>query len=209
MKWGLPKSIRIDNGAPMGDPQRKRIPELALWLIGMNINVIFNRPRRPTDNAKVERMQRTTKNWADIKNCKNIEQLKEQLSAAISIQREHFKVSRLGNKTRLESFPELLSNTRKYSKDDFDVHRAYQRLAQWQFVRQVSKTGQFSLYGQVYYIGTKLAKQYVAIKFNVDAIRWEVSDSNGNSIKNILVKNMTTSHMQNLTIGQRTKSLNQ
>ncbi len=56
------------------NPQRKSIPPLALWLTAMNVVVIFNRPRRPTDNAKVERMQRTTKNWAQVKDCEDITQ---------------------------------------------------------------------------------------------------------------------------------------
>ena len=53
-QWGMPLSIRVDNGMPLGDPQRKSIPELSLWILAKNIEVIFNRPRQPTDNAKVE-----------------------------------------------------------------------------------------------------------------------------------------------------------
>ena len=85
-KWGKPKSIRVDNGKPLGDPQRKSIPPLALWLEGMGIQVIFNRPRRPTDNAKVERMQQTTKNWAGVEACKNLAQLKRQLQYNCKLQ---------------------------------------------------------------------------------------------------------------------------
>ena len=96
----MPSSIRIDNGAPMADPQRKRLSALTLWLTGMNVNVILNRPRRPTDNAKVERMQRTTKNWAVIKECQNIQQLTAQLNQVLIRQRARYKVSRLKGKTR-------------------------------------------------------------------------------------------------------------
>jgi hypothetical protein len=28
-KWGMPKSIRVDNGKPLGDPQRKLVPLLS------------------------------------------------------------------------------------------------------------------------------------------------------------------------------------
>src|SRR3954468_7857520 len=62
-QWGLPTHIRVDNGKPFGDPQRCSIPELALWLTGLGIEVIWNRPRTPKDNAKVERMQATTSRW--------------------------------------------------------------------------------------------------------------------------------------------------
>ena len=55
--WGKPQSVRLDNGRPLGDPQRKSFPTLGLWLTALGIEVIYNRPRRPTDNASVERMQ--------------------------------------------------------------------------------------------------------------------------------------------------------
>ena len=51
--WGKPQSVRLDNGRPLGDPQRKSFPTLGLWLTALGIEVIYNRPRRPTDNASV------------------------------------------------------------------------------------------------------------------------------------------------------------
>lgn len=201
----MPKSIRIDNGAPMADPQRKRLPVLALWLIGLGIEVIFNRPRRPTDNAKVERMQQTTKNWADIKNCLDSEQLQKQLDQAIEFQRSTYKVRRLNNLTRMERYPTILDNSRTYDESKFDDQLIYQHLAKWQFVRQIGKSGQFSLYGQVYYLGKSFAKQFVVIALDSETKEWKVSDSNGILLKNISAKNMDKVNLWNLTICQRTK----
>jgi len=189
----------------MADPQRKRMTEIALWLTGLGIKVILNRPRRPTDNAKVERMQQTTKNWADIKNCINSNQLQEYLNDVIQIQRAYYKVRRLGNQTRLERYPNIMNNPRRYNCLKFNVQKVYQELAQWQFVRQTSKTGQFSLYRQVYYIGTPYAKQYVVIKFNPVTLNWDVCDANGITIKSIAAKNMDATNIQNLSICQRTR----
>lgn len=200
----MPKSIRIDNGAPMADPQQKRMSELSMWLTGIGIKVILNRPRRPTDNAKVERMQQTTKNWADIKNCTDTEQLQQHLNKAIEIQRMHYKVRRLGNQTRLERYPEILTNQRRYQDDQFDLQKVYNELAKWQFIRQVSSNGQFSLYRQVYYIGTKYAKQYTITKFNPKTKAWDICDTNGTAIKSIPAKRIDQSNIQNLSICQRT-----
>lgn len=188
----------------MGDPQRKSIPPLALWLESCGIQVIFNRPRRPTDNAKVERMQRTTKNWAEIKMCQDIKQLNRQLKQTCIIQRELYKVSRLNNKTRKESYPQLYSNPRTYCSNDFDVQKAYNRLEKWTFVRRTSAIGQFSLYRQVYYLGKKYAKQFIAIKFDSDALQWNIFDNQGNLIKNIDAKKLNEKNIQNLTVNQRT-----
>ncbi len=142
----MPKTIRVDNGKPLGDSQRKSIPPLALWLTAMNVVVIFNRPRRPTDNAKVERMQRTTKNWAQVKDCEDINQVRNQLNTVCEIQRSQFKVKRLKNKTRMEAFPQINHSPRVYQADSFCLQKAYGQLAKWSFQRRVSNNGQFSLY---------------------------------------------------------------
>jgi hypothetical protein len=201
----MPKSIRIDNGAPMADPQRKRMSELTMWLTGLGVKVILNRPRRPTDNAKVERMQQTTKNWADISNCADAEQLQQYLDNAIEMQRVYYKVRRLGNQTRLQRYPEILTNQRKYDKDQFDIQKVYRELAKWQFIRLVSKSGELSVYSQVCYIGAKYAKQYTIIRFNPATQSWDICDTNGMAIKSIPAKNMDASNVWNLSVCQRTK----
>ena len=127
------------------------------------------------------------------------------------IQREFFKVRRLGYKTRLEIFPEILNKNRSYindinfEKQIFDIQKVYQAIAKWQFIRQLSKTGQVSLYKQVYYIDYKRAKKYGVIKLNIEYLKWEVADTNGNIIKTIKIKNFELDHILNLTISQRTK----
>lgn len=202
--WGKPKSIRVDNGKPLGDPQRKSLPVLCLWLESIDIKVIYNRPRRPTDNAKVERMQRTTKNWAEIHNCENHQQLNQQLQKACLIQREKFKVSRLKYKTRKEYYPDLYTNSRVYSPDEFNPKNAYERLAKWTFARRTSPKGQFSLYNNLYYIGTKFNKEYISIQFDSEKIQWIVFDSKGNFIKSFKAINFSHENIRNLTACQRT-----
>lgn len=203
-QWGVPKSIRVDNGMPLGDPQRKLIPELVLWLTAKNIEVLFNRPRRPTDNAKVERMQRTTKNWAHIESAKNVEDLATRLKHICLIQRQKFKVRRLGYITRLEAFPELVKNQRIYDSKQFDIHKAYKRLAAWTFVRKVSSAGQLRLYHVIYNINKPYYRQYVSIKFDPQNRSWNIFDEQGNHIKTCQAHNLQPIHIQNLTVGQRT-----
>ena len=156
-------------------------------------------------------MQRTTQNWADITTAPNGKELQARLNDAIIIQRKFFKVRRLGYKTRLEIFPEILNKNRSYindinfEKQIFDIQKVYKAIAKWQFIRQLSKTGQFSLYKQVYYIDYKRAKTYVVIKLNIEYLKWEVADTNGNIIKTIKIKNFELDNILNLTICQRTK----
>lgn len=170
----------------------------------MGIQVIFNRPRRPTDNAKVERMQQTTKNWARVNECETIEQLKKQLHFNCRVQRERYKVRRLGNQTRKEAFAQLYTNSNLYKRTDFDIQRAWKRLSQFTFVRQSSKIGQFSLYGKVYYLGSSHAKQKVAIKFCEDLKTWNVFNKQGILIKKFDAKFINKTIIWNLSLCQRT-----
>jgi len=75
----MPKSVRVDNGKPLGEPHRKSISEMALWMEGLGIQVIFNRPRRPTDNSKVERIQQTSAKWIEFKFITSVKNLLNKL----------------------------------------------------------------------------------------------------------------------------------
>jgi len=203
-QWGTPLSIRVDNGMPLGDPQRKAIPELSLWILSKNIGVIFNRPRQPTDNAKVERMQQTTKNWAVIAQAKNIVDLQQRLDNAVIIQREKFSVSRLQNRTRLEAYPTLLTNSRSYDDEFFDTTKAYQRLADCSFVRKVSSKGQISLYGHKYALPKKHKATFVHVKFDPKLIQWKILDEHNKFILSKDATNLLPENIRNLSVGQRT-----
>ena len=108
-------------------------------------------------------MQQTTKNWAEIGQAKNLEDLQTKLDWAGSIQREKYKVSRLGNQTRQEDFPQLWNNTNSYCQDDFDANRAFRHLTNYIFARIVSKNGAISLYGNIYSIGKKMMNSIPAL----------------------------------------------
>ena len=134
----------------------------------------------------------------------------KQLDNAIVNQRTYFKVRRLGRKTRLEVFPQIFSNPRiffnntKYEKHIFDIQKVYQALAKWQFIRLINKTGQFSLYRQVYYLDYKLAKSYIIIRLNLEKLKWDITDTNGKRLKSIKLKNFELDNILNLRICQRT-----
>ena len=92
----MPRAIKVDNGRPLGDMQRTSVPELALWLIGLGIKMIWNPPRSPRCNAKVERMQATTARWVEVKSCRSCGELQQKLDQAARLQREHYRPRRLG-----------------------------------------------------------------------------------------------------------------
>jgi hypothetical protein len=183
-KWGLPQAMKFDNGKPFGDPQRQTVSLITLWLIGVGIKVIFNRPRVPQDNAKVERCQGVTKRWADYDNCSTYEQLQANLNAAVLIQREQYPVTRLGHKTRLQVYPDLDSKQQKkrnpYCPSQFELNRVYCYLANHTWQRKVTIKGQVDFWGIRYTIDKKFAGQILDFKMDALDKTWMAWDCSGN-----------------------------
>lgn len=108
-RWGLPKAIRVDNGSPWAT--QSDVPSaLALWLVGLGVKVLVNRPRRCTDNAIVERGHGVLSKWVEPQRVDNGQALQAQLDWAIEIQRERYPAFK--GKTRLAVFPDLLQTIR-------------------------------------------------------------------------------------------------
>jgi hypothetical protein len=184
-KWGVPKWIKVDNGRPFGDPQIKLIPPLALWLIGLGIKVIWNRPATPQDNAKVERSQGVMAKWTEYAKCKDIQILEDRLHREANFHNCHFPIRRNGAKTRQESHPSLFNTGTQWNSQRFDVSRVLNFLAGGRWERKVSKNGQINFYGQRFSIGTSFQRQKVTITLCPSSNQWQVYDSNENRITTI------------------------
>src|SRR3989442_7242466 len=88
-RWGRPQRFRVDNGTPWGS--WSDLPtDLALWLVGLDIGMIWNHPRTPQENGVVERSQGTGKRWAEPRACTSVEDLQARLTTMDQIQREDY-----------------------------------------------------------------------------------------------------------------------
>lgn len=167
-KWGHIKCFRFDNGRPFGDPKRESVSPLALHIIARGCQVIFNPPRTPTRNAKVERSQGTTARWGDAKSCANFQAFQQSLQYAVVAQRDKLPSRVCEGKTRAEYYPQLYQNPRPYDPKDFNVQRAYQYLAQGQWNRKVGTNGQVAVFGTTYQVGGQNRHKNVVIKLDVE-----------------------------------------
>ena len=199
-RWGLPEAIRVDNGEPFGDPMRKSIPTLALWLISLGITVIWNRPRMPTDNAVVERLQDTSQRWAEVEKCTHYHELENRLKAVALTQREQYRVSRLSYRTRLRVYPKLDEVKPVDASEQFDAQRAYAYLAQTRFVRRAGKRGTLSLNGYGYYVGSAYSNQDVGIVFDPDACKWLFYDQFEKLITTKPAKTLSPAHIWSVAV---------
>ena len=60
-RYGLPKCINTDNGAPWGNGGQGPLTRLGVWLIRLGIHVSHSRPHHRQTNGKDERFHRTLK----------------------------------------------------------------------------------------------------------------------------------------------------
>jgi hypothetical protein len=192
----------VDNGKPFGDPQRSSVPELALWLIALGVKVIWNRPRSPRDNAKVERMQGTTSRWAGIQSCCNCTELQSRLDEVAQLQRETYQVKRLGYQSRKQCYPQLWSNSRTYSSQCFEVSRVECYLSQVTFVRKVTSRGLFSFYAQSVYIGYAHRAKTISLSYDATHKQFMIAEPDGSIIACLAADNFSSQNIEGLSVCQ-------
>lgn len=201
-KWGLPKAIRTDNGKPFGVPSRDAVPFLSLWLLAWGIQPILNRPRRPQDNAKVERNQGTLACWAEVDNCPNLQTLQANLDKAVDFQRNHYPVRKIGNIPRTALFKDLEQIKRPYVQTAFDETKAYEYLTKVIYPRRVSAVGTISIHDKHFQAGRQYRGQVVFVKFDPKTIAWMILDHTQNIIKTCPDHRFSRENLFNLTVCQ-------
>jgi len=183
-RLGQPQWIKVDNGYPFASNKREIIPVLSLWLISLDIDMIWNRPATPEDNAKVERAQGIMEKWVEAHKCQNLEQLTKRVDQAITCHNTYYPVSRLKGKTRIEVFPKIEKHSgRIFNPKDVQIQRVLDKLAQQSWSRSVSKKGQVEIYRHRFSVGVKYAAQKVSIKIDPDKNQWLVFDKHSQLIK--------------------------
>lgn len=198
--WGVPRAIRVDNGRPFGDPQRTSILELPLWLIALGVEVIWNRPRSPRDNAKVERMQATTARWVEVHKCPTTQQLQRRLDQAAQIHTQTYRVKRLGKRSREQVYADLWTNRRVYQPKDVKTGRVLHYLSTVLFVRKVNGHGIFHFYGQSVYVGRSYNYQTVMLLLNPKQKHFDIFNRHNELIAYLRADNFTKNHICNLSV---------
>jgi hypothetical protein len=202
--WGLPDHVRFDNGYPWGT-SRDLPPELALWLIGLAVEPIWNPSGQPTCNAKVERCNGVTQQWGELHRCTDCQQAARTLARVARIQREAYPALR--GRTRLEVFPQLSTPRRAYRRSReaalWDLARVDGFLARGCWRRRVDCNGRISIYGHGRSVGRAWARQDVVLRFEASSRCWMVSNPAGELIKQIPASELTGEGIMALAVSRR------
>lgn len=182
--WGLPGRLRVDNGKPWGS-WSDLPPVLALWLIGLGIDMVWNDPRRPQQNGVVERSQGTAKRWAEPRACRSVDELQRRLDEDDRLQRERYPLSQ--GRSRWQLFPGLRQSSRPYQEATeavaWNLTRVQEHLASYAVPRQVDRQGKVSVYNRNLYVGTMHSGQRVWVQFDPEQQQWLISDKEGRQLR--------------------------
>ena len=204
VRWGLPHKMRVDNGSPWGS--WSDLPtDLALWLIGLGVDMHWNTPNRPQENGVIERSQGTAKCWAEPGACASVTQLQKQLDYMDRIQREVY--AEKGKLTRLQTHPGLAHSgrfyTRVWEKSHWEFQQVVEHLAGYAVARRIGPSGHISLYNRRYYVGVVHSQQYAQVMFDPEQQNWLVVDEDGRLLNRLAVKEMTEENVRNLRVTKK------
>jgi hypothetical protein len=199
--WGLPEGLRVDNGKPWGS-WSDLPPPLALWLIGLGVDVHWIPPRRPQKNGVVERSQGTGKRWAEPRQCATADALQERFDDLDRLQRQEYPQA--GGRTRLEIYPELTHSGRRYSRNwerqHWDLSRVAVHLSNYAVARRVDRTGNVSLYNRNQYVGVIHADTSVYVMFDPETREWLFADVHGRELRRRLANEITQERIVSLCV---------
>jgi hypothetical protein len=185
-RWGLPRHLRVDNGKPWGS-WSDLPPALALWLIGLGIELIWNDPCRPQQNGVVERSQGTAKRWAEPQACQSVDELQTRLAEDDQLQRERYPVVK--GQSRWQLFPGLAHSGRPYRAAAearvWSLERVREHLAGYAVPRRVDSQGKVSAYNRNVYVGVVCKGQHVWLQFDPEQTHWLISDRAGQQLRSV------------------------
>jgi hypothetical protein len=198
--WGKPKRLRVDNGWPWGSGGDLP-PVLALWLLGLGIEMVWNRPAHPQENGCVERFQGLLGSWAEPEGCADWSAWTQSTARVVQVQRELYPA--VAGQSRLAAHPELLTNPRRLGEgleEPWQIELALQYLASGLWRRQVNSKGQITLYHRPLSVGSRYARQSVFVRLDADTREWVVRDSLGKQVKRHPASELTAERITALDI---------
>lgn len=185
-QWGLPTQLRVDNGYPWGG-WSELPPDLALWLLGLGITIVWNRPRHSQGNAVVERAHGVCQRWVEPATCPSAGALQTRLDWATTVQRERYPA--IAGHSRLAAFPALAAGGAPY--DPAQEGQQWNERRVWAFLgtrvwrRRVDKVGRISLANRALGVGRSSAGQQVTVRLDMhdDAPVWVIRDGQGTLLR--------------------------
>jgi hypothetical protein len=196
--------VRVDNGVPWGS-KGDWPTDLALWLIGLGVTMIWNPARTPQDNGVVERSQGTGKRWTEPGTCQDADELQRRMNDMDRIQREVYPS--IQGQSRWHAFAGLQQVQRPYSRNwekrHWDLNLVLTHMAQYSAVRRVGSKGQVSVYNYQHYVGEKYQGQEIYVYLDPIDCEWVFATPAGVQLRRKPAAELTRKRIQKLDVTNR------
>jgi hypothetical protein len=154
---------------------------LALWSIGLGIEMIWNTPRRPQENGVVERSQGTSSRWCEPWTCPTPEELQARLERMDRLYRDEYPYKNRLSRTAF--FPELKHSGRPYTVETepglWDWRRIIDHLSGYAVPRRVDNRGRVSIYNRSVSLGKIHQGKRVHVMYDPESNEWLFADASG------------------------------
>jgi hypothetical protein len=176
--------VRVDNGSPWGS-WKDLPPRLALWLMGLGIEVHWNTPCRPQENGVIERSQSLAQKWGEPQCCQSVEEFQQRMDREDAVQRERYPLA--SGHSRLMTYPALRHSGRRYTRnweaECWDWTRVRESLSHYVVARQVDCSGKIGHWGGKLHVGCQHRGQQVYVQLDPDRLEWVVSNARGQQLR--------------------------
>jgi hypothetical protein len=194
----------VDNGTPWGSCGD--LPaDLALRLIGSEMSMIWNPPRQPQKNGKVERSQGVGQAWAEPWTSQSVRELQQRLREMDRIQREEYP--HRDGRSRWDLYPDLQHSGRDYDRAwerrHWNLDLVLEHLSQYLVSRRVDRSGKISLYEQNYYAGKQHHGKAVSVMLDPQPRVWVILDAEGRELRTHPAEQLSRERIVSLHVTHR------
>lgn len=202
--WGLPARIRVDNGYPWGN-SGDFPPELALWLVGLGVEVVWIAPACPQQNGVVERSQDIGRDWFEPQNCARAAELQRCCDRLDRRQREQYPYR--DQKSRLQVFPQLKHSGHRYRARQegarWQASRVHELVSRWVVERVVDCNGNVSVYNRGRYVGKPYIGTRVCVSLDPSGPTWVIADPKGTQLRTHAAEELSAARIRTLSVTTR------
>jgi len=201
--WGLPEAIKMDRDPLWVGSARLQWPGIILlWLAGLGVTPVINRPYRPTDNPRIERTNRTW--WNDVGRGARYDSLAAMQRA--SDQARHDRLFLLPSRNPacngrppVLACPQLLDPRRPFDPTAeatlFSMERVYAYLHSWRWDRKVDKQGCISMADCNRRVSRAHVSQVVQITFDATERQFTACDAAGQVLRHFTLPVIDAQHI--------------
>jgi hypothetical protein len=183
--------------------------DLACWLAGLGVGLLFNPPRRPQDNGVIERNQGVGKSWGEPSRCGSAAELQRRMNELDRWQRELYPIAK--GRSRRAIYPGLKHSGRPYDPARepamWELSRAWAWVGAHLVPRRVDSQGKVSLYNRPYTVGLLWRGRTIWVGFDSECGEWMFLDERGHEIRRQAASELSAERILALNVTTRRRGI--